>query len=107
MLSRKLKTRIIPLLLSVMLITLSGCGAEVEDFGENYGDLLDSPSGLVLTEDEHIYGWGRDDCLTCHNLNNIHLENRTDLNIDVEAIQDDTFEDGEAGCSACHGTNGL
>lgn len=96
----------VPLLVLCLWI-LPSCGADTTDTGEHYGDLLDSPDNLVLTEDEHVYGWGRDDCFFCHNINNIHLVNNTDIEIDVEAIQETTKEDGEASCSTCHGDNGL
>lgn len=91
----------------VFFLILFGCGSVADDSGENFGNILDSPSGLVLTEEEHVYGWGRSDCLMCHNINNIHLENRTDTDIDVEAIQDTVAEEGEAVCMNCHGSNGT
>ncbi len=90
----------------IFFFVLTSCGSTV-DSGEDYGDILDSPSGLILTEDEHIYGWGRSDCLACHNLNNIHLEDRSDIGVDVDTIREGTFEDGEEGCSTCHGDNGT
>ncbi len=83
------------------------CSEIAEDEGEDFGNILDSPGGLVLEEEEHIYGWGRSDCLMCHNLNNIHLENRTGIDIDVEEIQEMTYEEGESVCMSCHGTNGT
>jgi|APSaa5957512576_1039674.scaffolds.fasta_scaffold54350_1 hypothetical protein len=83
------------------------CGSEATDTGENFGDITDSPDSLVLTEEEHIYGWGRDDCTMCHNLNNIHLVDRTGIGLNMEDIQDITFEDGEDSCATCHGNNGT
>lgn len=91
----------------LVIAILPACGSLSSDTGENYGNILDSPDGLVLTEEEHIFGWGRSDCLICHNLNNIHQVNRTDINIDVEAIQEITFDQGESSCPVCHGNNGT
>lgn len=82
------------------------CGEGVEN-GEDYGDLLDSPEGLTLTEEEHEIGWGRSDCTTCHNLENIHLVNHTSLPIDIDSVHDQALEEGEAGCADCHGTNDV
>lgn len=75
--------------------------------GENYGDLLGTTDGLVLTQDEHEAGWGRSECDLCHNLENIHLTNRTSLNIDMEAIREDVLAEGITSCVTCHGTNGV
>lgn len=83
------------------------CGAAPTNTGENYGNLLTTAAGLVLTQDEHIGGWQRTDCTTCHNLDNIHLINRSGVAVDVAAIHDQTLQDGNAGCPVCHGTNGV
>lgn len=84
----------------------AGCGSPLNQ-GEDYGNLLDSPGGLVLTEEEHLGGWGRAECTQCHNLENIHLEDRTGIAIDIEAVHDQALDEGNAGCPACHGTNGV
>jgi len=91
----------------IFFVALISCGSEADDNGEDFGNILDSPSSLVLTEDEHVYGWGRSDCLMCHNINNIHLQNRTDVTIDMEEIQDQVAEEGESICMDCHGSNGT
>lgn len=88
------------------LACLVSCGAELNE-GESYGNILDTPEGLILIEGEHEIGWGRSECTICHNLDNIHLVNRSTLPIDVDAIHDQTIEDGEPGCPACHGDNGV
>jgi hypothetical protein len=94
------------IILIFLVTSLLSCGTDNYDTGENFGDLLDSPSDLVLIEEEHSFGWGRSDCYMCHNLNNIHLEDRTDINLDMEDIQDMTFEGDEETCQICHGDNG-
>lgn len=86
---------------------LLSCGSPEFNEGEDYGNLLDSPEGLTLTEEEHEIGWGNSECTICHNLENIHLVNRTDIPIDIEAIHEQAIEDGIAGCVDCHGANGV
>lgn len=88
------------------LAGLLACGELLEN-GEDYGDLLDSPGGITLIEAEHEIGWGRSDCTACHNLENIHLVNNSSLPIDIDAVHERAIEDGEAGCTVCHGDNGT
>lgn len=87
-------------------VFISACG-DMNNTGENYGNILASPSGITLTEETHKGGWGRTDCLMCHNVNNIHLVDRSGTGIDVAAIRQQTFDEGEASCRGCHGTNGA
>lgn len=103
---RNSKHEILNKMVLVGLFCLLACG-EVLNNGEDYGDLLQSPEGLTLTEEEHEIGWGRSDCTSCHNLENIHLVNRTTLPIDIDAVRQQALEDGEEGCAICHGTNGI
>ena len=91
----------------ILWMLLAACGESDVNQGENFGNLLDSSQGLVLTEAEHEGGWGRTQCSTCHNLENIHLVNRTGIPLDIEAVHNQAIADGPAGCSACHGTNGA
>ena len=72
--------------------------------------MLASPGGLVLLEEEHPTGWGRPDCFGCHNVNNMHQKNRTDLpdeDVDLAGIRAIIENQGEASCMMCHGTNGV
>jgi hypothetical protein len=94
-------------LLLALAALLNSCGAVGFDEGEDYGNLLDSPDGLVLTQDEHEIGWAHTDCTMCHNLDNIHLTNRTDIEIDIDAIREEAIAGGIAVCADCHGTNGV
>jgi hypothetical protein len=76
--------------------------------GDNYGDLVASPLGLILTPHEHRGGWGRADCLTCHPLENIHVTNNSSVpGIDMQQVRNQTVQAGEASCPICHGTNGA
>ncbi|MBI4365906.1 MAG: hypothetical protein HY543_03715 [Deltaproteobacteria bacterium] len=85
----------------------AACGASPVNSGENYGNIVATPAGLVLTEAEHVGGWGRSDCSTCHHLENIHLVNRSALAIDIAAIRAQALAEGDTGCPACHGANGA
>ena len=95
------------LVLTVSVFILPSCGEEGPDEGEDYGDILGSAEGLTLTEAEHEVGWGKSECTLCHQLENIHLENRTGLPIDIDLIHDEAIEDGNDGCADCHGANGV
>jgi hypothetical protein len=86
---------------------LIGCGDDARLTGEDYGDLLASPSGLTLTPSEHLSGWGKTDCSLCHNFNNIHLVDRTGTGINMTTIQNTVFAGANSSCATCHGTNGA
>jgi hypothetical protein len=90
-----------------LIFSLFACGGAELDDGEDNGNHLTTPSGLILTQEEHEAGWGLADCTMCHNLENIHLENRTGLPIDIVATHDLAISEGISGCAACHGPNGL
>ncbi|MEQ1665662.1 MAG: hypothetical protein ABL927_09835, partial [Bdellovibrionales bacterium] len=48
--------------------TLLSCSREASRDLENYGDINQSPGGIALvTPAEHPGGWGRRECLLCHN----------------------------------------
>ncbi len=87
-----------------------GCGSEAAPQSENYGNLLASPGGLVVLEQEHPTGWMRSDCFGCHNVNNIHQVNRTGLpddEVDLPGIRAIVQNQGTASCVMCHGENGV
>jgi len=95
------------LILLVVLASMISCGGTAVNDGENYGNLLDSPGGLILTQEKHLIGWGNSQCTMCHDLENIHLVNRTGIPIDIQQIHDEAIEGGIAVCADCHGTNGV
>lgn len=105
-----MKARAILTCVAVSLL-LAGCGDISSDpEGEDYGNLLASPGGLVVLEEEHPDGWGRPDCFLCHNVNNIHNVNRTGLPddvVDLEGVRAIVANQGEQSCSLCHGDNGV
>src|SRR5262245_33452909 len=89
---------------------LAACGSDAGRQSENYGDLLASPGGLVVLEEEHPTGWMRPDCFGCHPAGNIHQVNRTDLSdedLDLDGIRDIVRNQGEESCTMCHGSNGV
>jgi len=94
------------LFLVFIAVVFVACGSGFNE-GENYGDLLSSPEGLVLTPDEHRGGWGRADCFFCHPIHNLHLENRASAPINMEEIRFQVITQGLNSCPTCHGTNGL
>jgi hypothetical protein len=74
---------------------------------ENYGDLVNSSGGIVLNEQKHIGGWGRKDCLLCHNAAlNLHRDPNTTVNADSlnALIRNNGYSKY---CMTCHGTNGV
>ena len=92
------------------LLLLAGCGSSASPQSENYGNVLASPDGLVLVQEEHPTGWGRGDCFACHNVNNIHQVNRTGLpddQINLPNVRAIVQNEGESSCMMCHGSNGV
>lgn len=88
-------------------MAIASCGSYNDISGENYGDITASPSSIILTEAEHATGWGKADCLLCHNTENIHQVNRTSLDLDMAAIREIVEQRGQASCTGCHGANGV
>jgi len=86
------------------------CGSEAGPQSENYGNLLASPAGLVVLQEEHPTGWMRPDCFGCHNVNNMHQVNRTGLpddEVDLPGIRAIIQSGQENSCPMCHGSNGV
>jgi len=95
--------------LVVLTITnlLISCQGQTNRHLENYGDISASPGGIALsTPEEHVGGWGRRDCLLCHNIElNVHRRPGSVANAD--AIIDLTKKNGVVYCLVCHGPNGV
>ncbi len=95
------------IILVTVLATL-GCGSSGPTQSENFGNLFNSPAGLVLVEEEHPAGWGRPDCFTCHEIRDIHTVNRTGIpDLDLGAVRAVVDQQGLASCPQCHGSNGV
>jgi hypothetical protein len=91
-------------------VLAAACGSGTGPQSENYGNLLASPGGLVVLEQEHPTGWMRPDCFSCHNVNNMHQVNRTglpDAEVDLPGIRAIIQNQGESSCAQCHGDNGV
>lgn len=94
----------------VLLLVAAGCGSDGGVTSENYGNLLASPDGLVLVQQEHPTGWTRPDCFACHEVRNIHTVNRTGLPddvVDLPGVRAIVQNEGVGSCSLCHGNNGV
>jgi hypothetical protein len=92
------------------LLVLAACGSDADPQSEDYGNLLASPGGLIVLEQEHPTGWMRPDCFGCHNVNNMHQVNRTGLpdeEVDLPGIRAIIQNEGEDSCAMCHGDNGT
>jgi hypothetical protein len=105
-----------------LVAVLAACGDDAPNIGEDYGNLLLSPAGLVVVEEEHPTGWGRPECFACHEIRNAHNVNRTGLPdcaggsqpdpddpacLDLAEVRSIIRNQGEASCSLCHGDNGV
>ncbi len=101
-------------------LALASCGDSSRPTSEDYGNLLDSPGGLIVLEEEHPTGWQRAECLSCHNVLKMHTVNRTGLPdcntlpdppstacIDLGEIQEIIDNQPRDSCAQCHGTNGV
>jgi len=92
---------------AALLMAVAGCGSGGPPC-EDYGNLFNSPDGLILTEGEHPTGWGRPDCLACHHVGNIHCVNRTGIpTLDMAEVREVVDRQGEESCIVCHGANGV
>lgn len=97
--------RLFALLATLCLFATTGCPAE--DPCADYGDMLGSPDGLDITQDEHPAGWGSDQCLQCHALETTHRVNCTSVDdLDIAEVREEAAEGNET-CVACHGLNGV
>lgn len=89
------------------VLTFLGCGDDSRDV-ERYGDITNGTGGIVLSDSaEHRGGYGRRQCLVCHNAAlNIHRGPNSIINVDElnKAIRD---RGEEAYCMTCHGSNGT
>jgi len=71
-------------------------------------DILDSPEGLRLVQDEHEAGWGNDACTQCHALETTHRANCTsEPDLDLEAVREEAEDGTYETCAGCHGANGV
>lgn len=104
--SKKLK-----FILLLVLLTLVGCGEGIHVRQvEDYGDVVQGPGGIQLvSQSEHAAGWGRRDCLLCHNAV-YTLHRNVNSNLDAEAMTQTARSYGESYpvyCLSCHGPNGV
>lgn len=104
-----MKKQPLVMVMTVVLGTmLTACGSVQDPLqGENYGNLLATPGGLVLDQSKHETGWTKPNCNLCHNFNDIHLTDNTGTGIDMAAVRTIVYTGGLSSCATCHGTNGV
>ncbi|GIL17408.1 MAG: hypothetical protein BroJett040_11590 [Oligoflexia bacterium] len=93
------------ILLSVFIF--SSCQTN-ERQTENYGDINQGPGGKNLViEAEHQGGWGRSECLLCHQAA-LNVHRNSNSVIDPEALNELVWQNGGSKyCLTCHGPNGV
>lgn len=95
------------LMISLSIFLLGSCqGGERQT--ENYGDINQSPDGKSLTiSAEHQGGWGRSQCLLCHN-SSLNIHRNANSLVDADAINTSVIQNGGSKyCLTCHGDNGV
>jgi hypothetical protein len=70
-------------------------------------NLLDTPDGIRLTEEEHSLGWGQAECFQCHLLAEIHQGDCSDVGLSAERIAATVDLEDPDSCQICHGSNGT
>jgi len=90
--------------LVILSLLFIGCGGDFNaSDGEDFGNVLNGTSGMILTQAEHPIGWGQNDCFMCHYIENIHREDRDGTGaIDIEIVRERAETEGLAGCVRCH-----
>jgi len=90
-------------------LILVSCGSDTRD-RENYGNLQEGPGGVkIMSSQEHRGGYGREDCLICHNIS-LNVHRGPNIFIDPEELNRLYRTNGQqAYCmnEACHGSNGT
>ncbi len=93
-------------LLVVSALAVTGCAPEITC--EERGDMLVSPSGLVLEQGEHEAGWGERDCTLCHPSWTYHQINCTTFaDMDLQQMWEGVDPEDTESCMECHGANGV
>lgn len=98
----------ISLLVTCLFVIILGCGNKDARTIEQYGDVTTSPGGISLIDpNEHIGGWGRRDCLLCHN-SSLNIHRGPSSSLDPDQINEQAWRNGGSKyCLSCHGPNGL
>lgn len=90
----------------IALFSFISCGDSTRD-REYYGDLSQTPGGIVINDEgEHEGGYGRSECLLCHNAY-LNIHRGPDSGIDLDAFVEEVQRQGSVYCRICHGQNGI
>ncbi|NUM57618.1 MAG: hypothetical protein HUU56_03255 [Bdellovibrionaceae bacterium] len=89
----------------IFILPLITIQCSFENTNERY-HFDNSPTPLILTQNNHPHGYTHSGCFHCHLAQNIHQEDR---------LKDPSFgianyyvaQQGLASCSGCHGNNGV
>ena len=97
----------VQILICLALTFLFACDESHRDL-ESYGDIASGPGGITLINPaEHYGGYGRRQCLVCHNAA-LNLHRGPNSLINPDELNRQIRENGEeAYCLVCHGSNGL
>ena len=89
-----------------MSVVIAGCGNASRE-REDYGDIQNRAGGVALSsETQHERGWGRRECVLCHNIE-LNVHQGKDSLVDPKDIVNGFNRGGDAYCLTCHGPNGL
>ncbi|MEK7690018.1 MAG: hypothetical protein AAB425_03255 [Bdellovibrionota bacterium] len=104
----KLEQRVWAGLFAVAILNTAACGSGERDV-EYYGDLSLTPGGIAITDPaEHRGGYGKRQCLLCHNPEyGLHRSRTSVLDADALNAVLRASSDPEGICLTCHGPNGL
>jgi hypothetical protein len=86
----------------ILVVILVSCGQR-DKYREDYGTIV---GASLLVSNRHVGGYGRSNCLLCHNIS-LNVHQRTGyLTVREDAIAGAKVSGSEY-CKKCHGVNGL
>ncbi len=89
-----------PALFLWLVVALVGCPTCPEI------SIFDSEAGLILVEEEHLDGWGQEECRNCHSMPALHRRGCSE-GVNMTELREHVLEGGIEICAECHGDNGV
>jgi cytochrome c553 len=89
--------------LTLILLLAAGCSEGARQY-ENYE--LRTTADITLQASNHPHGYGRVQCFSCHNQDNIHQVNRINAP-SFDLAKPLVEQSGLESCAGCHGRNGV